>query len=55
MTAMIASQTKIAGVNPIIMISLGSIVGILAREIQSTSTVIMELAKNKINNFEDHY
>jgi hypothetical protein len=28
MTAMIASQAKIAGVNPMIMISLGSIIGI---------------------------
>jgi hypothetical protein len=28
MTAMIASQAKIAGVNPIIMIALGSIIGI---------------------------
>ena len=28
MTAMIASQAKITGVNPIIMISLGSIIGI---------------------------
>lgn len=28
MTAMIASQAKITGVNPLIMISLGSIIGI---------------------------